>query len=131
MNKIDITKALASKDEKYNSDPKFINMLYRAWWMNWRSAEDRRFRLTDKGYEYFKDIADIKFYQIRFPNELVLTNKMIIDLDKFIDCPYYLTNTDLYVTSEKAALQLILFEGDLSKFGRAKRTTRERKTKNS
>lgn len=131
MNKIDITKALASKDEKYSSDPKFTDMLYRAWWVNWRSAEDRRFRLTDKGYDYFKNTADIKFYQIRFPSTLVLTNKMVIDLDKFIDCPYYLTNTDISVTSEKTALQLVLFEGDLSKFGRAKRSTKERKLKNS
>jgi hypothetical protein len=130
MNKLDITKSLASKDEKYSTDPKYINMLYRAWWTNWRDAEDRRFRLTDKGYEYFHEIAEIKFYDIRFPMGLVITNKMIIDLDRFIDCPYYITPKGILVTGEKVAVQLVLFDGDLSKFGRAKRETRQRKLKN-
>jgi len=126
MNKTDITKALISNDEKYSSDQKSFNMLYRAWWINWRSAEDRRFRLSDTGYKYFNTNAEIKFYQIRFPVGLVITNKMIIDLDRFIDCPYYLTNEEILVTHEKTALQLVLFDGDLAKFGRAKRATRQR-----
>jgi hypothetical protein len=129
MNKLDITKSLHSRDLKYKDDPKFITMLYRAWWVNWRSAEDRRFRLTDKGFDYFQNIADIKFYEIRFPNNLVITNKVIIDLDKFIDCPYYVSQNGLHLTGEKAALQLVLFDGDLTKFGRAKRETLERKSK--
>jgi hypothetical protein len=120
MNKVDITKALASKDEKYKDDPEKIKMLYRAWWANWKNSEDRGFRLTDAGYSYFKDIADIKFYDIRFPRELVITNKIIIDLDKFIDCPYYLTKNQILVTGEKIAVQLVLFDGDLVKFGKAK-----------
>lgn len=130
MNKLDITKSLASASDKYSSDPKYINMLYRAWWTNWRAAEDRRFRLTDSGYEYFHNISQIKFYEIRFPVGLVLTNRMIIDLDNFIDCPYYITPKGIHVTGEKVAVQLVLFDGDLSKFGRAKRETRQRKTKN-
>ena len=127
MNKIDVTKKLIAKDSNYNTNPKAFNMLYRAWWTNWRAAEDRRFRLTDIGFKYFQETADIKFYQIKIPLEIIITNKVIIDLDKFINCPYFLAPDDLYVTDEKVAVQLVLFEGNLIRFGEAKRQTRQRK----
>ena len=129
MNKLDITKKLVSKDDFLNADEKAIDCMYRAWWTNWRSGEDRRFRLTDQGYAYFRDRAGITFYDIRFPRGLVLTNKMVIDLDRYIDCPYYIENNCIKVTGEKTALQLVLFDGDLNKFGRAKRSSSERKSK--
>lgn len=131
MNKLEITKKLAEKDEQYNTDPKFVNMLFKAWWVNWRNTEDRRFRLTEKGYEYFKDVANVKFYEIKLPLGTVITNKMVIDLDRFIDCPYFLTNNSIMLTGEKTAVQLILFDGDLVKFGRVKNKTREKHSKSS
>lgn len=127
MNKYDITKKLISLDENYKDNPKALNMLYKAWWVNWRNTENRRFRLTDTGYDYFTNVAGIKFYDVRFPPFYILTNRMIIDLDNFIDCPYHLTNERLQVTSEKIVLQLVLFDGDLVKFGKAKRETKRRK----
>ncbi len=131
MNKLEITKKLAEYDDKYNGDPKFVDMLYKAWWVNWRNTEDRRFRLTDKGYEYFKDIAGVKFYEIKLPLGSIITNKMVIDLDRYIDCPYFLTNTSIMLTGEKAAVQLILFDGDLVKFGRVKDKTKQKHSKSS
>jgi hypothetical protein len=131
MNKTDITKSLVSKDDFLNADPKALEFMYRTWWANWRSGEDRRFRLTDQGYAYFRDRADIKFYDIRFPRNLVLTNKMIIDLDRFIDCPYYVENNCIKVTGEKVAVQLVLFDGDLARFGQAKRETKKRKAQST
>lgn len=130
MNKVLITKKLIEKDEKYKEDPKSFSMLYRTWWTNYKNSENRHFKLTDSGYKYFKEVADIKFYEIRFPRELVLTNKMIIDLDRFIDCPYYINREKIYVTGEKIAVQLVLFDGDLSKFGKAKRETLKRNLEN-
>lgn len=121
MNKISITKKLISLDPQYNSDPKKFIQLYKAWWYNWRNAEDRKFRLTETGYNYFKDIAEIKFYDIRYPKGLVVTNKIVIDLDRYIDCPYYLDQKSIKVSSEKAAVQLVLFDGNLNNFGKAKR----------
>ena len=131
MNKLDITKSLIAIDDNYKENPKALNMLYRAWWANWRTAEDRRFRLTEIGYTYFKDTADIKFYEIKFPLGLMITNKVIIDLDRYLDCPYYITKDSIVLTGEKAAVQLVLFDGDLKRFGRAKRETLERKSKST
>jgi len=131
MNKLEITKKLISHDSNYNQNSKSIPMLYKAWWSSWKNNEDRSFKLTNTGYKYFTETADIKFYEIRFPVGLVLTNKIIIDLDRFIDCPYYIEKDKIYVTGEKVAVQLVLFDGDLTKFGRAKRETKERKEKSS
>jgi hypothetical protein len=131
MNKLEITKKLANKDPKYNQDPKYIPMLYKAWWANWKNNEDRSFKLTDSGYKYFNEIAEVKFYEIRFPVGLVVTNRIIIDLDRYIDCPYYINNDKIYVTGEKTAVQLVLFDGDLTKFGKAKRETKKRNSKSS
>lgn len=131
MNKLEITKQLAKKDSKYSQDPKYIPMLYKAWWVNWKNNEDRSFKLTDSGFQYFSDNAEVKFYEIRFPVGLVLTNRIIIDLDRYIDCPYYIKNDKIYVTGEKIAVQLVLFDGDLTKFGKAKRETKKRSSKSS
>jgi hypothetical protein len=119
MNKIDITKKILSLDSDY--DPKYFNKFYKAWWYNWRNSENCKFRLTDSGYEYFKNVAEIKFYEIRYPKGLVITNKIVIDLDRYIDCPYFIDKKSLMVSSEKVAVQLVLFDGNLGNFGKAKR----------
>jgi hypothetical protein len=62
----------------------------------------------------------MKSYNIPFPTEFTLTNQVIIWLDKFIDGPYYITNRSITVFKEKIAIQLILFSGDVQKFGLAK-----------
>jgi hypothetical protein len=46
-----------------------------------------------------------------------ITTQVIIFLDQFIDCPYYLDNTAIHVTNEKKAVELTLFSGDLRKYG--------------
>jgi hypothetical protein len=55
-----------------------------------------------------------------------LTTQVIIFLDQFIDCPYYLTNRSIIVTNEKKAVELTLFSGDLRKYGLTKAMTRSK-----
>jgi hypothetical protein len=55
-----------------------------------------------------------------------LTTQIIIFLDKFIDCPYYLTKDGILVTNEKKAVELALFSGDVRKYGLNKALTRSR-----
>lgn len=99
------------------SGAKNLELLHRSWWQNPRLNGERSFRLTDCGY---KALAHLKFYQIEIPESQVLTSQTIIWLDKFIDCPYYLEKKTIWVSREKVAVQLILFGGDLTKFGKAK-----------
>jgi len=55
---------------------------------------------------------------------MTLTTQFILFLDKFIDCPYYLTKKGIVVTNERKAVELTLFSGDVRKYGIAKALNR-------
>ena len=65
---------------------------------------------------------------IPYPRDVPLSTQVIIHLDKFIDCPYYLTNRSIVVTNEKKAVELTLFSGDLRKYGLTKAVNRQKKS---
>ena len=89
-------------------------------WQNPRKKAVGGLRLTDEGHRIFTEDADIKSYNIEMPKGLTITNQITIWLDRFIDGPYYLTKNSIVVFKEKTAVQLILFSGDVQKFGIAK-----------
>jgi hypothetical protein len=45
--------------------------------------------------------------------ECKLKPEILLGLDKFITCPYYITNKEIYVFEEKLASELVLRAGDL------------------
>ena len=96
------------------------------WWYNTRNKERGGLRLTDQGYETIIEIG-LTTYDIPYPREMPLTTQVIIFLDQFIDCPYYLTNRSITVTNEKKAVELTLFSGDLRKYGLTKAMSRSKK----
>ena len=69
-------------------------------------------------------------YDVPYPKDMPLTTQVIIFLDQFIDCPYYLTNRSITVLNEKKAVELTLFSGDLRKYGLTKAMTRQKKDDN-
>lgn len=89
-------------------------------WQNPRKKTTGGNRLTDEGYRVFIEEMDIKSYSIDFPKDFTLSNQTTIWLDRFIDGPYYITKKAIVVFKEKTAVQLILFSGDVQKFGLAK-----------
>lgn len=89
-------------------------------WQNPRKKAMGGLRLTDEGFRIFTEDADIKSYNIEMPKGLTITNQITIWLDRFIDGPYYLSKNSIVVFKEKTAVQLILFSGDVQKFGIAK-----------
>jgi hypothetical protein len=100
------------------------------WWKNTRDKGQNGLRLTDAGFEMIKQI-ELKTYEIGIPKEMPITTQVIIFLDHFIDCPYYLTKNSIIVTSERKAVELTLFSGDLRKYGLAKAMTKTRKVSES
>lgn len=90
------------------------------WWKNTRTKKVGGLRLTHEGYDFLRDKLDLKFYQIVLPPDFRLTTQTVINLDHFIDCPYYMDDPHLFVTSEKKATELILFAGDIEKYGLTK-----------
>ena len=96
------------------------------WWQNTRSKGSGGLRLTEEGYNILKQI-ELATYDIPYPKDMPLTTQVIIFLDQFIDCPYYLTNRSITVTDEKKALELHLFSGDIRKYGLNKAMKRQEK----
>tara|TARA_Y100000389_G_C17152897_1_gene360440 strand:+ start:236 stop:625 length:390 start_codon:yes stop_codon:yes gene_type:complete len=99
------------------------------WWRNIRNKEKGGLRLTEEGFDLLSEI-DIELYDIPYPKDMPLTTQVIIFLDQFIDCPYYFTNRSIFVTSEKKAVELTLFSGDLRKYGITKAMNRDEKNAN-
>ncbi len=124
-NKITYTKIFLKELGKTYNDISVQEYLH-TWWFNTRQKDVGGLRLTDQGYEIIQEIG-ITTYDIPYPREMPLTTQIIIFLDKFIDCPYYLTNRSITVTNEKKAVELTLFSGDLRKYGLTKAMNRSKK----
>lgn len=99
------------------------------WWQNNRSKNTGGLRLTEAGFDILTEI-DLATYDIPYPRDMPLTTQVIIFLDQFIDCPYFLTNRSITVTNEKKAVELTLFSGDLRKYGLTKALSRQKKDAN-
>lgn len=91
----------------------------RTWWYNQRSKTQTGLRLTDIGLKYIEDVQ-IKKYEIEFPDSVKINSQLLIWLDRFLDCPYYIGKKSIFVTREKAALEMYLFSGDIQKYGYVK-----------
>ena len=87
------------------------------WWQNTREKNEGGLRLTDDGYIHLTENLDLQTYEVPFPKDFKLTTQVIIFLDKFINCPYYLSSYSIIVTDEKKDMELHLFSGDLRKYG--------------
>lgn len=95
------------------------------WWYNTREKAEGGLRLTEEGFDVINQIG-LQTYDIPYPKDMPITTQIIIFLDKFIDCPYYLTNRSITVTNERKAIELGLFSGDLRKYGLTKAMSRQK-----
>ena len=95
------------------------------WWQNTRSKDTGGLRLTSSGFDFLIEKLDLRFYEVPYQKYKPFTTQTIIFLDKFINCPYFLSKTSIYVTDEKKSLELHLFSGDLRKYGLVKAMKRQ------
>ena len=103
----------------------------RKWFVNVRKKEEGGLRLTDEGFKFVKDILDLRVYEVPFPATLDLKPQVILFLDKFIDCPYHLTEESITVLGERKAFELHLFSGDVRQYGLTKAMKRKNSSQNS
>ncbi len=102
-----------------------IKLHQRKWWMNIRAKDEGGLRLTDNGLEFVKTVLDLKVHEVPFPPDLDMKPQVLLFLDKFIDCPYHLTEDAITVLSERKSFELHLFAGDVRKYGLIKAMRRE------
>ena len=118
-NKTTLTKIFLKQSNISLSDAN-VKLYTHKWWKNTRNKEVGGLRLTDEGYEFLTFDLELKFYQIVLPPDFRYTTQTVIHLDHFIDCPYYIQEHQIYVTDERKATELLLFAGDLEKYGLTK-----------
>jgi len=94
------------------------------WWKNSRAKAEGGLRLTEEGLKFVQERLQLQTYDVPFPQEFTITTQVLIFLDKFIDCPYYLAADGIIVTNEKKAMELHLFSGDIRKYGLTKAMSR-------
>jgi hypothetical protein len=108
-----------------------VSMYSRTWWQSNRVNKQTAFRLSDKGYEFLISELELKEYEIPFTEPIELSPQTIIFLERYIDCPYYLTNQSITVFSEKKSFELYLFSDDIRKFGLIKAMNERQKESDS
>lgn len=97
-----------------------VSLYSHKWWQSNRVNKQQAFRLSDEGYEFLVSELELKCYEIPFTESIELSPQTIIFLERYIDCPYFLTKQSITVFSEKKSFELYLFSDDIRKFGLVK-----------
>jgi hypothetical protein len=103
-----------------STDEANSKLFQRKWFINNRTKEGGGLRLTDDGYEFLIKELELVEYEISFNDNIDLSPQTIIFLDRYIDCPYYLTSKSITVFSQKKSFELMLFSDDIRKLGLVK-----------
>lgn len=83
------------------------------WWFN--PSISAGLRLSLDGYKYMTDTLQIVSYEIEYSEKpFDISSKTMIRLPKVMDCPYYLKIDSILVFSERKAMELALYSGDLN-----------------
>lgn len=107
-------------------DEATVKQYISTWWQNTRSKDTGGLRLTEAGYNFITEELELQTYQVPYPKDFNFTTNVIIWMDQFIDCPYYLGKQGIVVTNEKKAMELHLFSGDVRKYGLIKAMNRQK-----
>jgi hypothetical protein len=110
-----------------STDDANINLYSHKWWQSNRVNKPNAFRLSDDGYEFLVKELELKEYEIPFTEPIELSPQTIIFLERYVDCPYYLTNQSITVFAERKGFELMLFSDDIRKFGLVKAMSERQK----
>ena len=100
-----------------STDDANVKLYSRGWWQSSRASKSNAYRLTETGCEFLIGTLEIKSYEIPFTEPIELSPQTLIFLERYLDCPYYLTPMSITVFSERKSFELMLFSDDIRKFG--------------
>lgn len=95
------------------------------WWQSHRSKDMGGLRLSDEGFRFLREELDLQCYEIPFTEPIDLSPQTIIFFDRTMDSPYFLTNQNITVFSERKSFELMLFSDDIRKYGLVKAMNRK------
>lgn len=99
---------------KTGIDFSVIDIVRAIWWQN--PINPGSLRLTRVGFKFFNSKAKLHFHEILLPINQTVTPKIMLQLERLFDEPYYLLNRYIHVLSEKEAIMLNLHAGDLASY---------------
>ena len=102
---------LAIEKAGYNPRRDFTN-INTTWWFNGINSDS--LRLSKTGVQWFDENAKFGFYLIKLSNPV--TGKQMLQLEKFFDWPYFLTNKSIYLLDEATFIMLQLYSGNLAQY---------------
>lgn len=103
-----------------STDDANVKLYSRKWWQSNRVNKQTAFRLSEEGYEFLTQTLNLKMYEVPFTEQIELSPQTIVFLERYIDCPYYLTTQSITVFSERKSFELFMFSDDIRKFGLVK-----------
>jgi hypothetical protein len=123
--KFEITRYVAEQCQ-LPTDEDSIKYYLIQWWLNPRKKATGGLRLTDEGFDRVSE--HIKRHRVVIDGSIEYTNKVIIWLDNYIDSPWYVTDKEVFVFSERMAVQLVLFSGNIARYSEIKATNARQKS---
>ncbi len=100
-----------------STDEANVKIFSRKWWQSTRVGKTNAYRLSEEGYVFLIKDLELKDYEIPFTEPIELSPQTIVFLERYVDCPYYLTPMSITVFSERKSFELMLFSDDIRKFG--------------
>lgn len=126
MNRLTYTKIFLNA-AKMSTDEANIERCSFLWWANTRNKDKGGLRLTLEGRDFLKNDLNITFYRIHYSHPSVYNTKVLIHLDNYITCPYYMTTKYIELTDDRIAMEVSLFNGDLDRYGAVKAIEKQKK----
>lgn len=116
INRKTYTKVFLNQAGK-GTDPANIALHMGKWWQTRRTKLTGGLRLTEEGYNFLVSELELREHEIPFPDDVELSPSVMLFLDQYLECPYYLTFKSLTVFSEREAFKLHMFADDIRKLG--------------
>jgi hypothetical protein len=103
-----------------STDETNLKLYSRKWWQSNRVGKQTAFRLSEDGFDFLVNELELKMYEVPFTESIELSPQTIVFLERYIDCPYFLTTESITVFSERKSFELYMFSDDIRKFGLVK-----------
>lgn len=95
-----------------------IKQFLQEWWYASQSSNPYTYRLSIDGLKFLTDTLGITAYEILIGAQMI-TPQLILTLDKYLKCPYFLDSSTLTVFSESMSIEMYMFSNDVRRFGLA------------
>lgn len=103
-----------------STDDTNVRLFSRKWWVSSRVSKQSAYRLSEDGLEFLKNTLNLQSYEIPFTEKIDLSPQTIIFLERYLDCPYFLSYNSITVFNERRCVELYFFSDDMRRYGLAK-----------